>query len=485
MTAAARHYRAIFDSRTPAELRELAHIKRFMERLTGDEAFRNELASHAADPAPLAARYGIDLDLRQALPLWHRSYLQFRMSPDIGNWPLAARWNGYMAQMLRHRDMLRDEGCMTDANPRFERWRQRQINRCMSELGGSASAITHPIIAFELSRGCTVGCWFCGLSAPKFRDYFPYTDENAALWQGMLSQTVSLFGQAARTGFCYWATDPCDNPDYDRFIHDYWKITGALPQTTTAAPLKDIALTRRILALFDAHKTVTNRFSIITLRQLNRVHDAFSPEELMGVELVMQNKESLSCKAFAGRAQERRDRLRAAGKSDQIALLTADHTTIACVSGFLVNMPERSVQLIAPVPASQRWPRGYRIYGESHFTCPDTFRAALVMLMDQHMLDGMPAHQTIRFRPDLRFEALDDGFRLHSRVRSHTMRLGPEARQLGELLRTGTTRDDLIGRMLDARVDIFTTVSMLDAVFDASLLQEHEANEPFINAFLH
>ncbi|MGZ2464574.1 hypothetical protein ACVJMZ_000098 [Sinorhizobium medicae] len=40
MPNAAEHYRKIFDRRTPQQLRTLAHIKRFMERLTGDLAFR-------------------------------------------------------------------------------------------------------------------------------------------------------------------------------------------------------------------------------------------------------------------------------------------------------------------------------------------------------------------------------------------------------------------------------------------------------------
>ena len=64
--------------------------------------------------------------------------------------------------------------------------------------------------------------------------------ENARLWRAILDHWVDLFGTAAQTGFCYWATDPADNPDYPRFIEDYHAATGNLPQTTTAAPLRDL-----------------------------------------------------------------------------------------------------------------------------------------------------------------------------------------------------------------------------------------------------
>jgi len=41
------HYRQMFDSRSPEQMRVLAHIKRFMERLTGDDTFRAPLAESA------------------------------------------------------------------------------------------------------------------------------------------------------------------------------------------------------------------------------------------------------------------------------------------------------------------------------------------------------------------------------------------------------------------------------------------------------
>ena len=113
------------------------------------------------------------------------------------------------------------------------------------------------------------------------------------------------------------------------------KSRAALPQTTTAAPLKDQALTRRVLELFKRYGGVTNRFSVLSTNHLNQIHAAFSPEDLMGVELILQGKEAPTAKAFTGRARARKEKLKAANKDDAIALPEGYPTTIACVSGFL------------------------------------------------------------------------------------------------------------------------------------------------------
>lgn len=473
ISAATRHYRAMFARRSAAELHELAHIKRFMERLVGDQSFRDALAQNIDEPQRVTERYGIDVDPRQMLPLWRGNYLHYRFKPEGEQWPLARTWDAYMREMLQHRDMLRDEGDMAQANPRFHAWRERQMRRCAAELGGSAASVTHPVIAFELSEGCTVGCWFCGLSADRFKGHYAYTDESAELWRGVVGVAQDLFGPAVRTGFCYWATDPCDNPDYDRFLHDYYRITGALPQTTTAAPLKDLGLTRRVLALFDKYRTVTNRFSVLTRRQLDQIHATFSAEELMGVELVMQSKESLTAKAEAGRARDRREKLRAANMDDAISLLQRDHTTIACVSGFLVSMPLRRVQLVTPVPGSERWPLGYRIVAERSFASVEDFREALAAIIEEHMQPGLPAQRPIRFRRDLAYSQDNGRFRLHCNNMDYDIRDDVARRPIGELIAAGShTASSLVAEAAGNGMEIMAVADLLDQLHEAGVLEE-------------
>jgi len=465
-------YRKIFDSRTPEEVRELAQTKRFMEKISGDPKFRQALKDANGDYRSVVAAYGIDIDPMQALPLFVNSYFKYRFENADDRWPIAKRWDRYMSEMIANRDMIREEGEAAEANPRFHAWRQRQIARGLSELGASAQAITHPILSYELSDGCTVGCWFCGISADRFKAFAKY-DEVHALWRGVLQVGVDLFGQATQTGFCYWATDPSDNPDYDKFILDHYEVTGALPQTTTAAPLKDVALTRRIMALFGKYRSVTNRFSVINLKMLERVHETFSADELMGVELVLQNRESLTTKASAGRAAEYKAKQVAAGRSGKIAEIEMDHSTIACVSGFLVNMVNKTVRLVSPTRAGERWPLGYRVYAEEKFSTPEEFRAVLNKMMDDWMPENLHGTHVLRFRPDLAYHRYPDGFELVGHGYKHVVRGLDGAGLLGDAIHKGNkTAGEICEMAVRAGGDIFVVTDALSQFFEQSFFDD-------------
>jgi radical SAM family RiPP maturation amino acid epimerase len=465
-------YRKIFDSRTPEEMRELAQTKRFMEKISGDPKFRQALKDANGDYRSVVAAYGIDIDPMLALPLFANTHFKYRFENADDRWPIAKRWDQYMRDMIANRDMIREEGSAAEANPRFHAWRQRQIARGLSELGASAAAITHPILSYELSDGCTVGCWFCGISADRFKSFAQY-EEVRDLWRGVLQVGVDLFGQATQTGFCYWATDPSDNPDYDKFIYDHYEVTGALPQTTTAAPLKDIALTRRIMALFEKYRSVTNRFSVINLKMLERVHAAFTADELMGVELVLQNRESLTTKASAGRAAEYKTKQIEAGRSGKIAEIEMDHSTIACVSGFLVNMVNKTVRLVSPTRAGERWPLGYRVYAEEKFSTPEEFRAILVKMMDDWMPEHLHGSHVLSFRPDLAYHRYPDGFELRSKGYTHAVRGLEFAGLLGDLIHKGDkTAGEICEIVVKAGGDIFVVTDALSQIYDIGVLDD-------------
>ncbi|MGY8678565.1 radical SAM family RiPP maturation amino acid epimerase [Bradyrhizobium sp. UFLA05-153] len=467
------HRRQFFDRRTPEQWRTLSHVKRFMERLAGDMEFRRALSENVDAPRAVTERHGIEVDPMEMLPLWRADHLKYRFKSDSAPWPLAMMWDEYTREMLRHRDFLRNRGQMSTINPRFHAWRERQIRRCDDELGRSAPSFTHPIIAFELSEGCSVGCWFCGLSADRFKGYYEYTKEHAELWRRVVGATSEMFGSAARTGFCYWATDPMDNPHYDRFLFDYYQITGALPQTTTAAPLKDEALTRRVLALFNLHGTTTNRFSVLSTRHPNQIHTAFSAEELMGVELILQGKEAPIAKALTGRARERKEKLMGANKNDAIALLDRDQTTIACVSGFLVNMPQGRLTLVTPVPGSERWPLGYRIVGERVFRTPDEFREGLQRMIDQHMLESPAPDLPIRFRRDLQYKAGNRSFHLRSRNMEHHVLDDVAPTSVGHQIACGNcTASGLVMRVTTDGPSVLAVADLLDQLYAAGVIEE-------------
>jgi hypothetical protein len=164
-----------------------------------------------------------------------------------------------------------------------------------------------------------------------------------------------LVGPAAEVGFCYWATDPLDNPDYESFLRDYHGIIGALPPTTTAQPQKHVERLRALLHLWEEHSFVYNRFSILSTRILDVVHREFTAEELVWTGLEMLNKESTKKKATAGRALEKLGRQRERLDHDESVADELTQGTIACVTGFLFNLVTHTVQLVSP--GGRQWNR--------------------------------------------------------------------------------------------------------------------------------
>jgi radical SAM family RiPP maturation amino acid epimerase len=471
---AAEKYRQVFEKRGPDEIRLLAQVKRFLERYQGDPQFRNQLDDATADLRLVAKTYEIDIDPRQVLPLFHSDHRRFPFAEGDDRWPLVKVWDNYRGELLALRDASHLNGSCAEASPRFHAWRRRQINRCASELGPLGSDITHPIVAFELSAGCSIGCWFCGVSAERFQGSFPYTQENARSWRAMIEEAADMFGPAVQHGFCYWATDPSDNPDYPKFLEDYYLLTGSLPQTTTAAPFKDLVWTRQVMDLYNNHRCMPNRFSILTLKTLDRVHATFTAEELIGVELVLHNRGSLQNRAVVGRARERQQTALRSFPPEGSTEVAPENSTIACVSGFLVNMVKRSVQLITPTMASDRWPLGYRIFGTRNFVTPRDFRAALEDLIAAHMPENLAPADVVNFRKDLSYERDPSGFQLRSHSTGFAFKGFTGAGLLGDLIHQGSmTVGEIQAVLTRSDHNIFVIASALQKLFEHGVLTCH------------
>jgi hypothetical protein len=288
----------------------------------------------------------------------------------------------------------------------------------------------------------------------------------------MLAVMVDRFGKAAQTGFCYWATDPVDCPDYDLFAEEHASITGCLPQATTAAPLRDPAFTRRLLALADRFRTAGTRFSVTTLRQLHGIFETFTARELLGVELVMQMKHSLAPKAAAGRARDTN-----AGSS----INSAEATTIACVTGFLVNLPDRTIRLISPCSASDRWPLGYRVHAQVSFTDTESYRVAIDWMIESQMSSSPLPGQKLVIRDDLAVQMETDHVVLSNRHARYVLRGHPCIKFLLTLLAMGPMLPgDLITQMAAQGHDVFTSSAVLDDLFAQAFVEPAIVDQPLV-----
>jgi hypothetical protein len=159
------------------------------------------------------------------------------------------------------------------------------------------------------------------------------------------------------------------------------------------------------MARFGPHRV---RFSILSLGMLNRLHAAFSAEELLLTNLSFRNEGSLETKhlAFAGRARER---VKTYEKYQPGARVI---DTPSCETGFKFNLPDHVVRLSSPCAPDDRWPNGFRVYDEAVFETADDARRIMSEMIERHMPLTAPRDRALRFHRALKVEASPDGFAL-------------------------------------------------------------------------
>ena len=343
---------------------EYARFKRFAEATAIDPDFRQRAAR---DPAE-AAR-SLSLALSDPESAWEAAAaVNTGSAAEAGD-------NPYAAEYLRRAAVV---GSYVDEMHSREAYRSQEIflyadavrNRCRMEnsvLRGHSNIRYFPL-CFELSLGCSVHCPFCGLDAGPWSADFRYTEENARLWREILCASLEILGPIAGTAACYLATEPLDNPDYERFLKDFAGIMGNVPQTTTAVADRNPERLRSLMRFLDPdrlEKQAALRFTVRSLAQFYRMAALYSPEELIGVELLANNPESLSRYSASGRVRKGKS-----GKDDPLAY------SICCIAGLRVNMVEKRMRFIEPEIPDDDYPLGLRVREERFFSDAESFRRA-------------------------------------------------------------------------------------------------------------
>ena len=478
-------FRAMYDKRAPEELELIARIQRFGERFTADAEFRQALLSDPAHGDDAARALNLPISASEIRPVWDPEWgkdevaAHAALDVQFNECPAAKAWRDWRTGLTAVNKAISAEADTGGRSPRFDAWHRRQIARTNSELGRHQGLTLHPVVAIELSRGCSVGCWFCGVSAEAFGGNLPYTAETAALWRASIQGLQEVLGRGVRTGLCYWATDPLDNPDYPRFVADYHELTGWMPPMTTAVPVRNVPLTREVLRMARQSRTLRSRFSVLSLRILEQIHAQFTPLEMLRVDTVIQTKGSLAPITIAGRALEReasREASREAQRPNppQGPAQTMDAWTpgtIACVSGFLINMMDRVVRLITPCQATIANPRGYHVLAEARFGRADELACAVSAMIDKHMPERVGDAGRLRFRPDLRFEIDEEGFRLTAKSVIHHIKGDVHTQRLGTLVKEGGhSASSITGRLTAGGGDFLVLSRVLKKLFDHGLL---------------
>lgn len=456
-------YTEQLDRCTEEQLCEIAHIKRFLECLNGDKEFREEIEAGDRSLADIARDRGCQLDDLESLrPIFDDDYAQFRNDATNETWPLTARWDQHHQATMSCLPFYLGLGDTDGIFPEFDDWRSKQIVRTILDVGPMANAIIHPPVSFELSDGCSVGCWFCGISAKTFGGHFPLESGGAEFWRGTVKAVQSVIGRGMNTGFLYWATEPLDHPDYLEFVKIYHEEVGVIPQTTTAIALRDVGRTREVLENWKSSRFFPNRFSVLTTQIMRRIHKEFTPEELLGVELVMQNSESLQPKQTAGKALDN-GALSEKRKSEKMQA-----GTIACVTGFLVNMPKKTVRLASPTLATPEVPDGYYVYAESQFETPEELAEIMREMIVNEAKRAVNSNQAISIGSNYWFEQAGDTHRLRQNSLGFGMKLFST---IGPMLQSGKhTPNEIIKEAIRAGYDPILTIKVMSELTKTGLI---------------
>jgi hypothetical protein len=232
---------------------------------------------------------------------------------------------------------------------------------------------------------------------------------------------------------------------------------------------RDIERTRTLLKLSASLDSEIDRFSILTLGMLEKIHQGFRPEEMLRVECVPQNRESSDKyrKANAGRARTYQD-------SRGLEMMPEEtSSTIACVSGFLFNMVDQKVQLVTPCNANSRWPLGYWVVEEAFFRSAEELRSALDYIIDRHMPVSLGPDDQVRLRPGTDVSAEGSDLILKSRWLKFSFHNQRGTELLADLLRRGLTAGDLaLEREARDGTSLAETFLLLEDLFKRGFVDE-------------
>jgi hypothetical protein len=301
---------------------------------------------------------------------------------------------------------------------------------------------------------------------------YDYADNREA-FRHIIQTCVDLFGRdEASMTLLYYGTEPHDNPHYIDFMKEFREVTGNFVCTSTAVG-NDPQWIRALIAYYREQSQPWPRMSVLSKGQMYKIHDLYSPEELRDVELLMQMKDHPRKKVTGGRILEEATGMRDRAEGEYLDKVVPQGS-IACVSGFLTNLVNQTIQLVSPCYTCQRYPYGYRVFDETTYSEPADFGRALQALMDRNMPATPPPQRRARFRDDLLYRSVDDGFDLVSPNQIHHFRGKETYAPIGQALaECNLTYRELYEFLFNTRgINPMVAVGVVQKLFDEGFLDE-------------
>lgn len=385
---------------------------------------------------------------------------------------LVKQYRNFIAAKKRHAIEIRDT---KPQHEKWKTWRERMSKATFWREGHIKHArLVHAPFTIELTQGCTVGCWFCGVDAEKFQKPVELSDSKKALFEEIIESFKTIAGEkAAQNGFLYWATDPLDHPEYEWFLNKFYEKLNYWPQTTTAQGMKHAERLRKMFAHTSDLNSFVQRFSMIRKKDLKEIREYFTPEELFLCEQIAQYDNEMSPKATAGRTRKIALKKEKEGKKVGFKYNLEETGSIACVSGFLLNMVDQSIKLITPCLASDRWPLGYRILGQDVLE-NGKVEEIINRLLARSINENLDASDIIKIQRGIDVSTLE-GNKLAFTKYGHTVLLHniAKAETMAEILNgDNKTLIEICNLMHDKGVSNIDTMIMLYKIRELGILDE-------------
>ncbi|MGE4267222.1 MAG: radical SAM family RiPP maturation amino acid epimerase [Deferribacterales bacterium] len=471
-------------------MRILAQLKRVFECTDGDPDIREVVSGKAVTDKAVERfkQIGVSLDMKDIAFIWEIPYectlyitalllkdkitLPDGVAEKAENYPLLKLWRRYVEVAMQSVCSCQPSENIVTTNSALNNWRKRRIAAAKSELGHFGNVISHPLYAFELSSGCGVGCWFCSFATDKLKDVLDY-ETNKDYFAAVIGRCVELFGkQGAGSALPYYRTEPHDNPHYIDYLKDFEEITGSVLCTSTAVG-NDKDWVKALLAYY-GDKSPWPRLSVLSVGMLKTIYENFTPEELIHRQLLMQMKENLRPKVSGGRILEEKSGIRDISPDADIKQTIVPQGSIACASGFLINLVRRTIDVFSPCYTSAKWPYGYRVFDSAVYEDENDFPIVIQKLINKNMHMSPPMDKPLRFRDDMVYKKTDAGFDLVTPNQIHHFRLKDKCGPVGELINSGNmTNAEIQRKLIDEHgINPFVVGASIQKLFDDGMIDE-------------
>ncbi len=490
-----------FAGYTADEIKSISEVKRFVECYYGDRVFRAAVDTGGAftdEQRRMLKENGVTFEPEAMAPMWlHRDIIDqipmmvaqynsldeapAEVQQALAPYPEMRRWLEW-----RHRvdkssmiHKLLSSSRKTES-PEYTAWRGRRVATVRNELGPFGWSLDNPSFAVEMAVGCSVGCGFCAFDAQKLETVFDLSQpRNRELVVDVATGMLNALGWPATHGMLYWSTEPHDNPHYVRLLEFWQQLTGASLCTATARA--DEEWVGKLIGYYSKVPVQWPRVSVLSRKIMYRLHQTFTPLQMRDTTLLMQQKdaEELRAKVPGGRDRMLKqlvdaDDLRDVDFENLPEGFEPPQGSIACISGFLVNMVERTIKLISPCYTTMEYRYGYRVFDETTFERDGDFEAALRRILGRSMVTRSYPEMPVRWRDDLKLVPHPEGFTLLSPTVRRDFRSGEIHRRTAELVSRGDLTYGQVIQALSDNEEIgpMSALAMIDSLFKKGFLCE-------------